>query len=168
MKKEITEAIKVIREQINSINWIIEDTEDTELVKIYVESFDMLKQLHTMLKNEELYKITNYILKMKKYLNNKLEIEKEQLKGMAFYGMIENFEQVEEVLVQKEDIKSTGKQYMIICRNNGMWGGISCPLSVDGEVVLFNNKEEAEEKLNDIKKHESPINNFNSYFVEEV
>lgn len=59
-------------------------------------------------------------------------------------------------------------EYLIICRNNGIWGGLEAPLKSDGTIITFDNKEDAEKKLKEINDKQGYINNFNSYFIEEV
>ncbi len=60
------------------------------------------------------------------------------------------------------------KKYVIICKNNGMWGGMESVLKNNGVEIIFESKEEAQKKVKEIEERQSRVNNFNSYFVEEL
>lgn len=58
-------------------------------------------------------------------------------------------------------------KYIIVCRSMGMWGGLETYLKSNGEIIIFDSKEKAQEKLKEINDRQGCINNFNSYFIRE-
>ena len=60
------------------------------------------------------------------------------------------------------------KKYAILCVNRGMWGGMRSLMKSDGKVVYYNTKEEAQNKVDEIRDWQGNVNNFNEYFVEEI
>lgn len=59
-------------------------------------------------------------------------------------------------------------KYAILCVNRGIWGGRRSLMKRDGKVIYFDDKEKAQQKVDDINKSMGNVNNFNEYFVTEV
>ncbi len=57
--------------------------------------------------------------------------------------------------------------YTIVCKNRGMWGGIETNMKKNDKVLLFVNKSDRDKYLDNIRKNQGHINNFNSYFPGE-
>ena len=60
------------------------------------------------------------------------------------------------------------KKYAILCINRGMWGGMRSLMQRDGKVIYFNSKAEAQQRVDEIRKNQGRVNNFNEYFVKEI
>ena len=56
--------------------------------------------------------------------------------------------------------------YGILAKNRGMWGCTTW-CEKDGEIELYNTREEAQKMVDEINATRSPVNNFTSYFVKE-
>ena len=59
-------------------------------------------------------------------------------------------------------------KYAILCINRGIWGGRRSLMKRDGKVIYFDDKEKAQQKVDDINKSMGNVNSFNEYFVTEV
>lgn len=57
--------------------------------------------------------------------------------------------------------------YGILARNRGMWGCESMCKDLDGNVLTFATKEEAQAKANEYNDRCGRINNFTQYFAVE-
>ena len=58
--------------------------------------------------------------------------------------------------------------YAILCRNTGMWQGMETYMKLDDRYIAFKSKTEAQKYCDNIRNNSSNINNFNSYFVEDI
>lgn len=65
--------------------------------------------------------------------------------------------------------ESANKEYFeIMATNKGMWSGMSTPLRIDGKVLLFTDKDVAEQYLAKLNKEKSVINSFTNYGIQTI
>ena len=58
--------------------------------------------------------------------------------------------------------------YGILCKNRGMWGGISSWMTSDGKTLRFPTEKSAQNYVDKFESGRSRVNNFTSYFVKRI
>lgn len=58
--------------------------------------------------------------------------------------------------------------YGILCKNRGMWGGMSSWMTSDGKTLIFPTEKSAQNYVDKFEKRRSRVNNFTSYFVKRI